>query len=147
MPNWFESAIFLRTMRGGFSATLPAETGVSDAILAERRASTGDYLDRQAVERLFGAAERRARQLMDGLPSVRIGNAAAVQRTALIGSRRSRQASVPKRKASSRAARNRRAGFMVQPMEEALDEFQVLIPRDQRLRSLYLTHGHHRRFQ
>ena len=42
------------------------------------------HLDRAAVEKLFGVGERRARQLMAGLPGIRVGNAAAVSRTALI---------------------------------------------------------------
>ena len=35
------------------------------------------HLDRQAVEKLFGVGERRARQLMTSLPGIRAGNAAA----------------------------------------------------------------------
>lgn len=42
------------------------------------------HLDRQAVEVLFGVKERRARQLMAGLPSIQIGNAVAVDRRALL---------------------------------------------------------------
>lgn len=42
------------------------------------------YLDRQAVGSLFGVGERRARQLMAGIEGVRIGNAHAVDRVALI---------------------------------------------------------------
>jgi hypothetical protein len=41
-------------------------------------------LDRQAVERVFGVRERRARQLMAGLPCLQVGNAVAVSRGALI---------------------------------------------------------------
>jgi len=43
-----------------------------------------DYLDRQAVEQIFGVRERRARQLMAGLPCLQVGNAVAVSRGALI---------------------------------------------------------------
>src|SRR6185312_4702681 len=42
------------------------------------------YLDRLAVQKLFGVQERRARQLMAGLPALRFGNAVAVERTALL---------------------------------------------------------------
>jgi hypothetical protein len=41
------------------------------------------YLDRQAIERLFGVRERRARQIMAGLPGLQVGNAFAVDRKAL----------------------------------------------------------------
>ena len=55
-----------------------------DAILTELRTIEPDYLDRQAVERIFGVRERRARQLMVGLPCIQVGNAVAVSRAALI---------------------------------------------------------------
>ena len=55
-----------------------------DSILSELRALQTDYLDRQAVERTFGVGERRARQLMAGLPCLQVGNAVAVNRAALI---------------------------------------------------------------
>jgi len=42
------------------------------------------YLDRLAVEKLFGVRQRRARQLMALLPGVRIGNAFAIERRALM---------------------------------------------------------------
>jgi len=42
------------------------------------------YLDRQAVEKLFLIRERRARQLMAGLPGLQVGNAFAVDRLALL---------------------------------------------------------------
>ena len=43
------------------------------------------YLDRQAIERLFGVRERRARQLMAALPCpLQIGNAIAVDRESLL---------------------------------------------------------------
>lgn len=43
-----------------------------------------EYLDRLTVEKLFGVRERRARQIMRGLPCVRVGNAIAVGRSALM---------------------------------------------------------------
>ena len=54
------------------------------SILAELRISKSDYLDRHAVERIFGVRQRRARQLMGGLPTLQIGNALAIPRCALI---------------------------------------------------------------
>jgi hypothetical protein len=42
--------------------------------------------DRQALERIFGIRERRARQLMASLPTVKVGNALAVSRPDLINS-------------------------------------------------------------
>ena len=53
-------------------------------ILDELRAFKSGYLDRLAVEKLFGVAERRARQLMAGLPGIQIGSAFAVERTAFL---------------------------------------------------------------
>ena len=53
-------------------------------ILRQLRTLDSDYLDRQAVEKLFGVRERRARQLIAGLPCLQIGNAVAVERLALI---------------------------------------------------------------
>lgn len=55
-----------------------------DEILDVLRGMDASHLDRQAVEKLFGVRERRARQLMAGLPGIRAGNAAAVSRLALI---------------------------------------------------------------
>lgn len=55
-----------------------------DEILCELRGLETDYLDRQIVERVFGVRERRARQLMAGLPCLQIGNAVGVSRPALI---------------------------------------------------------------
>jgi hypothetical protein len=52
--------------------------------LDELRAIDAAYLDRLAVERLFFVAERRARQLMAGLPGIQVGNAFAVDRLALL---------------------------------------------------------------
>jgi hypothetical protein len=54
------------------------------SILAELRVLKSDYLDRHAVERIFGVRQRRARQLMSGLPTLQIGNALAIPRSALI---------------------------------------------------------------
>jgi hypothetical protein len=53
-------------------------------ITAELRASAVSHLDRQAVQKLFQVGERRARQIMAGLPGLRAGNAAAVERLALL---------------------------------------------------------------
>lgn len=53
-------------------------------ILEELRASETQYLDRQAVQMLFGVQERRARQIMAGLPGLQVGNAFAIEREALI---------------------------------------------------------------
>ena len=47
-----------------------------DEILADLRSMTSTRLDRQAVEKLFGVGQRRARQLMAGLDGIRAGNAA-----------------------------------------------------------------------
>lgn len=55
-----------------------------DEILATLRGLQSSHLDRQAVQELFRVRERRARQLMAGLPGLRVGNAAAVLRSALI---------------------------------------------------------------
>jgi len=54
------------------------------SILAELHVLKSDYLDRHAVERIFGVRQRRARQLMGGLPTLQIGNALAIPRCALI---------------------------------------------------------------
>ena len=42
------------------------------------------HLDRQEVETLVGVGSRRARQLMTGLAGIRVGNAVAVSRLALL---------------------------------------------------------------
>jgi hypothetical protein len=55
-----------------------------EEILDTLQAMHSSHLDRQAVQKLFGVRERRARQLMAGLPGLRAGNASAVLRTALI---------------------------------------------------------------
>src|ERR1039457_2792533 len=55
-----------------------------DEILETLRGMESTHLDRQAVQKLFGVRERRARQLMAGLPGLRAGNAFAVARLALI---------------------------------------------------------------
>lgn len=59
------------------------------AILAELESLAVEHLDRQAVERIFGVGERRARQLMAGLPALQVGNAVAVSRVALLERMRS----------------------------------------------------------
>ena len=53
-------------------------------ILDVLRGMESSHLDRQAVEQLFGVGERRARQLMAGLPGISAGNAGAISRHALI---------------------------------------------------------------
>ena len=55
-----------------------------DEILEELRALEISHLDRLAVERVFRVRERRARQIMAGLPALQVGNAVAVERQALI---------------------------------------------------------------
>src|ERR1035437_5521397 len=55
-----------------------------DEILETLRGMESSHLDRQAVQKLFGVRERRARQLMAGLPGLRAGNAFAASRLALI---------------------------------------------------------------
>src|ERR1035438_6729823 len=55
-----------------------------DEILDTLRGMESSHLDRLAVQKLFGVRERRARQLMAGLPGLRAGNASAVTRQALI---------------------------------------------------------------
>jgi len=55
-----------------------------DEILAELRELQVSHLDRRAVEKLFGVRERRARQLMAGLPGIQAGNAFAADRLAFL---------------------------------------------------------------
>ena len=55
-----------------------------DEILAALRAMKSTHLDRAAVEKLFRVRQRRARQIMAGLEGLRVGNASAVSRAALI---------------------------------------------------------------
>ena len=55
-----------------------------DEILTAPRSIESTRLDRLAVQKLFGVRERRARQIMAGLEGLRVGNAAAVSREALI---------------------------------------------------------------
>ena len=57
-----------------------------DEILTTLRSMTSTHLDRAAVEKLFRVRQRRARQIMAGLEGLRIGNASAVSREALIAS-------------------------------------------------------------
>lgn len=56
-----------------------------DEILAELRTLHISHLDRLAVQKLFGIRQRRARQIMAGLPAMQVGNAVAIERQALIG--------------------------------------------------------------
>src|SRR4029434_3504134 len=55
-----------------------------DQILQELRRLETEFLDRHAIEKLFAVRQRRARQLMAGLPALQVGNAVAVDRRALI---------------------------------------------------------------
>ena len=55
-----------------------------DEILETLRGMESSHLDRLAVQKLFAVRERRARQLMAGLPGLRAGNAFAASRQALI---------------------------------------------------------------
>ena len=55
-----------------------------DEILGALRSMTSPHLDRAAVEKLFRVRRRRARQIMAGLEGLRVGNAAAGSREALI---------------------------------------------------------------
>ena len=55
-----------------------------EEILADLRSMDIHSLDRAAVEKLFRVRQRRARQIMAGLEGLRVGNAAAVSREALI---------------------------------------------------------------
>lgn len=55
-----------------------------DSIKDQLRGMTVSHLDRQAVQKLFGVRERRARQIMAGLPGLQVGNAFAVERMALL---------------------------------------------------------------
>ena len=55
-----------------------------EEIFTALRAMTSTHLDRAAVEKLFRVRQRRARQIMAGLEGLRVGNAAAVSREALI---------------------------------------------------------------
>jgi hypothetical protein len=64
--------------------TQPAWFHRLDEILEELRALEISHLDRLAVQKLFRVRERRARQLMSGLPALQVGNAVAVERQALI---------------------------------------------------------------
>src|SRR3984957_10716928 len=54
-----------------------------DEILETLRAMESTYLDRLAIQKLFGVGERRARQLMEGLPGLRGANALPASRQAL----------------------------------------------------------------
>jgi hypothetical protein len=66
---------------------LPAQPAWFDRlaeIVHTLRALPEPHLDRQAVEALFRVRQRRARQIMTGLPAIQVGNAVAVSRIALI---------------------------------------------------------------
>lgn len=53
-------------------------------IMEELRELQVSHLDRHAIERLFQVGQRRARQLMAGLPGFQAGNACAIERQALL---------------------------------------------------------------
>ena len=55
-----------------------------DEILGALRSMTSTRLDHAAVEKLFRVRQRRARQIMAVFEGLRVGNAAAVSREALI---------------------------------------------------------------
>src|ERR1035441_5870607 len=55
-----------------------------DEILETLRGMESNHLDRLAVQKLFGVRERRARQIMAGLPGLRVGEGFSVARLALI---------------------------------------------------------------
>ncbi len=55
-----------------------------DSIKDQLRGMEVSHLDRQAVQKLIGVRERRARQLMAGLDGIQVGNAFAVSRLALL---------------------------------------------------------------
>ena len=55
-----------------------------EEILSALRAMTSTHLDRAAVEKLVRLCQRHTRQIMAGLEGLRVGNAAAVSREALI---------------------------------------------------------------
>ena len=55
-----------------------------EEVLGALRSMTSTHLDLAAVEKLFRVRQRRARQIMAGLEGLRVGNAAAVSREALI---------------------------------------------------------------
>jgi len=55
-----------------------------EEILEELRSLDTPYLDRLFLQKLFRVQERRARQLMAGLPGIQVGNAVAVSRDGLL---------------------------------------------------------------
>ena len=55
-----------------------------ESITGALREMPASHLDRLAVQKLFRIKERRARQLMAGLPGLQVGNAFAVSREALL---------------------------------------------------------------
>jgi hypothetical protein len=74
-------------------------------ILEEIRALEVSHLDRRAVQKLFGVKERRARQLMAGLPGLQAGNAFAADRLALLARFETVTASQPFQWESARRSR------------------------------------------
>ena len=76
-----------------------------EEILEELRALEIWYLDRLAVQKLFRVGERRARQIMAGLPAIQVGNAVAVEREALIVRLENTAAGAPFQWEMSRRAR------------------------------------------
>ena len=62
----------------------PAWFNRLDEILGAMRSMTSTHLDHAAVEKLFRVRQRRARQIMAVFEGLRVGNAAAVSREALI---------------------------------------------------------------
>ena len=100
------------------------------SILGELRALDADYLDRQTIERIFGIRQRRARQLMAGLPNVKVGNAIAVSRKDLINS-------LETDSDSSKNSRDGRAGCTVNrpaTVSQKLPDGIHLYPGELRLR-------------
>ena len=81
MPDHFLTYTKVKTFR---MPPQPAWFAQLPAILEALRAYVPGHLDRQAVQKLLGVGERRARQLMAGLPGLRVGNAVAVERMALL---------------------------------------------------------------
>jgi hypothetical protein len=75
------------TYTSGLRCLMPAQPAWFhrlESILTDLRELPSPYIDRNAIEKLFQVRERRARQLMAGLPSLQVGNAVAVDRLALI---------------------------------------------------------------
>ena len=88
-----------------------------DAILAQLRGLDAEYVDRQAIERIFGVGERRARQLMGGCNAIKVGNAMAIRRTSLLERLESASVAVSK---SSRILNARGLDGHVAPIRQKL---------------------------